>query len=72
LTGHDLERIMSLAMRVRRLRAAKGLTQEALARRAKVSLGYIARLETGHHDPKLSTLRKLARALGVPAAALLD
>jgi transcriptional regulator with XRE-family HTH domain len=59
-------------MKVRRLRAAKRLTQEALARRAQVSLGYVARLETGHHDPKLSTLKKLAKALGVPVAALVE
>jgi transcriptional regulator with XRE-family HTH domain len=63
---------MRLDMRIKKLRAAKGLTQEALARSAKVSLGYIARLETGHHDPKLSTLRKLAKALGVPVTALLE
>ena len=59
-------------MRVKRLRAAQGLTQEGLAHRAKVSVGYIARLETGHYDPKLSTLRKLAKALGVPVTALLE
>ena len=63
---------MKLDMRIKKLRAAKGLTQEALARNAKVSLGYIARLETGHHDPKLSTLRKLAKALGVPVSELLS
>jgi transcriptional regulator with XRE-family HTH domain len=33
---------------------------------------YVGRLETGRHDPKLSTLRKLARALGVPVTALLE
>jgi predicted transcriptional regulator len=48
------------------------MTQEQLARKADVSLGYIARLETGHHDPKLSTLVKLARALGVPVTKLLE
>jgi transcriptional regulator with XRE-family HTH domain len=31
--------------------------------KAGVSLGYIARLEIGKHDPRLSTLRKLAKAL---------
>jgi DNA-binding XRE family transcriptional regulator len=29
-------------------------------------------LETGHYDPKLSMLRKLAKALGVPVTALLE
>ena len=63
---------MRLAMKVKRLRATRGWTQQALAQRAHVSVGYVARLETGHHDPKLSTLKKLAKALGVPATALLE
>lgn len=36
------------------------------------SLAYIGRLETGHHDPMPSTLRKLGKALGVPVTALLE
>jgi transcriptional regulator with XRE-family HTH domain len=63
---------MRLAMKLKRLRATKGWTQQQLAQHARVSVGYIARLETGHYDPKLSTLRKLAKALGVPVTALLE
>lgn len=63
---------MKLAMRIKRLRKAKGLTQEVLAHRAKLSHGYIARLEIGRHDPTLSTLKKLARALGVSVSELLE
>jgi transcriptional regulator with XRE-family HTH domain len=59
-------------MRIKRLRADQGLTPEQLARKAKVSLGYHARLETGHHDPKLSTLLRIAKALGVPVTELLE
>ena len=33
---------------------------------------YIGRLETGHYDPKLSTLRKLAKALRVPVGKLVE
>lgn len=62
----------NLARRLKRLRTARGFTQAGLAARAGVSLGYVARLEIGRHDPKASTLRKLARALGVDVAALLD
>ena len=39
--------------------------------KAEVSLGCLSRLEVGMHDPRLSTLRKLAKALGVPLAELL-
>ncbi len=56
---------------VRRLRTARGLSQEALAMRARVTREYIARLEAGLHDPQLSTLKRLARALRVSAAELI-
>ena len=47
------------------------MTQEQLARRADLSLGYVQRLEVGRHDPPVSTLRALAKALGVPVTELL-
>jgi transcriptional regulator with XRE-family HTH domain len=59
-------------MRLKRLRKARGLTQEQLAHRAQLSLGYVARLEIGRHDPTLSTLKKLAKALGVPVTRLVE
>ena len=61
-----------LAMKLKALRDRRGLTQADLAKKAGVSPGYIARLETHRHDPKLSTLVKLAKALGVPVTALLE
>jgi transcriptional regulator with XRE-family HTH domain len=59
-------------MRLKALREERGLTQADLAKRAKVSPGYIARLETLRHDPKLSTLVKLAHALNVRLAQLVE
>jgi transcriptional regulator with XRE-family HTH domain len=59
-------------MKLKALRKERGWTQPVLARKATVSAGYIARLETGRHDPKLSTLMKLAKALGVPVTELLE
>ena len=59
-----------LARRVKTLREKRGLTQAELAKRAGVTLGYIGKLETGHYDPQLSTLKKLAKALKVTVAAL--
>ena len=56
---------------VRRLRIARELSQAGLATRARVTREYIARLEAGRHDPQLSTLKRLARALGVSAAELI-
>lgn len=59
-------------MRLKALRKERGWTQPVLAKRAGVSAGYLARLETSRHDPKLSTLLKLAKALGVSVTKLLE
>ena len=61
-----------LAMKLKELRKERGWNQITLAKKAGVSPGYIARLETHRHDPKLSTLIKLAKALGVPVTELLE
>jgi len=59
------------AMRLKQLRKQRELTQAALAKKMKFSVGYMARLEQGLHDPPLSTLAKLAKALKVSVAELL-
>ena len=66
------EVLEGLAMKLKALRRERGWTQADLAKRAKVSAGYIARLETLHHDPKLSTLVKIADALGMKVRRLLE
>jgi transcriptional regulator with XRE-family HTH domain len=48
------------------------MTQERLAKRAKVSRGYLAAIEAGHRkNPSLAVLKRLAKALGVPVTELL-
>ena len=44
-------------MRLKKIRESRGLTQDALARKAGISRAYLARLEMGRHDPHLSRLR---------------
>jgi transcriptional regulator with XRE-family HTH domain len=63
--------IETMAMRLKTLRKARGVSQEALAKRAGISRTYLARLETARQDPTLSTLEKLAKALKVPIEKLL-
>lgn len=60
-----------LANRIKALREQRGLSQETLAAKAGVSRGYLARLETGRHDPTVGTVEKLAKALRVKVTDLL-
>jgi transcriptional regulator with XRE-family HTH domain len=60
-----------LANRIKTLREQRGLSQEALAEKAGISRGYLARLETGRHDPTVGTVEKLAKALRVKVTELL-
>jgi XRE family transcriptional regulator, regulator of sulfur utilization len=60
-----------LGQHVRALRDAKGLTQEALAECSGLHRVYLAQLEAGRNqNPRLDTLRRLAKALGVSVADL--
>ena len=59
-------------MRLKQLRKQRGLTQAQLAKKMGLSHGYLARLEIGMHDPPLSTLSKLAKALKVTVAELVE
>jgi DNA-binding XRE family transcriptional regulator len=61
-----------LGARVRELRLAAGLTQAELARRTGIHRPNIARVEAGRHTPSLETLARLAAAIGVPTASVLD
>jgi transcriptional regulator with XRE-family HTH domain len=55
---------------LRRVRLAAGLTQEQLALEADVQRNFISLIETGQNQPTISTIAKLARALGMKASAL--
>jgi transcriptional regulator with XRE-family HTH domain len=57
-------------MRLRELRLRKAFTQVDLAERSQVARTTIIRLEQGNPNVNPSTLRKLARALGVKPAEL--
>ena len=59
-----------VARHVRRLRAARGLTQEALAGMAGVAARHLQRIEAGGMNPTLETLARLADALGVDVGDL--
>lgn len=60
----NLEPEYKFAADLIRLRSAKGLTQEDLARMLNTKQESIARLEGGGSLPSLSTMKKIANALG--------
>jgi transcriptional regulator with XRE-family HTH domain len=53
------------------LRKARGLTQQALAELVAMHISQIRRYESGHSQPTLDAIRKLAMALSVSADMLL-
>jgi transcriptional regulator with XRE-family HTH domain len=55
---------------LRRLRLAKGLSQEQLGLEAGVQRNFISLIETGQNQPTISTIAKLARPLGLKASEL--
>jgi transcriptional regulator with XRE-family HTH domain len=64
--------VAPLKERLREERRRAALTQGELAERAGVGINTIVRIETGEiTEPRVSTLRKLARALGLEARDLL-
>lgn len=62
-----------LLARIRALREAHGLTQEAFAERAELSYKHYQQVEAGRKfDIRLSTLIKMADALGLTLCELVD
>lgn len=57
---------------LRRLRVAKGLSQEVLAVDAGIDRTYVSKLERGRADPTVGMLEKLAKALSAPISAFFE
>ncbi len=60
-----------LGLNLKRIRAKKGISQGDIARTLEVSRGFISTIENGRTNPTLSTITKLAKALGVSTDELL-
>jgi transcriptional regulator with XRE-family HTH domain len=53
-----------VARNLRRLRVAKGLSQDGLAADAGIDRTYVSRLERGMENPTVALLERLSEALG--------
>ena len=60
-----MDRRILVGQRIRKLRKLRHLSQEALADRAAMSAKYLSRIETGHENPTIDLLFRLADSLEV-------
>ena len=64
--------VQRLGKRAKELRVAMGLSQEEVAFRAGMKRSYLSDLERGVRNPTVRALSRLASALEVEPARLLD
>jgi transcriptional regulator with XRE-family HTH domain len=64
--------LASFAQNLRRLRKEAEISQEELGSRAGIQMADISRYESAQRDPRITTVARLADALGVSIAELLD
>jgi len=63
----------NLANNIKKLREAKGLSQEKLARLADIANNTLIKMESGENkNPTLDTLKKVAKALVVSVDDLIN
>jgi transcriptional regulator with XRE-family HTH domain len=62
--------VVKIGDNLKRQRVRKALTQEELARKAGLTTASVARIERNETEPRMSTLRKLAKALDIDPAEL--
>lgn len=62
----------TFAANLRAERKRLKLSQEALGHRCDLNMSEVSRLERSQRDPRLATIVKLAKALEIPPAKLLD
>lgn len=61
-----------VGLNTKRLREAKGWSQEQLAFECGLHRTYISGVERGVRNPTVTVVEKIASALGAPASALLN
>jgi len=73
VNGKRDKRVLSaFGHNLRRLRQLKGLTQEALEFEAGISKNVVGNIERGEANPTYTTIKALAKGLGVPIKDMVD
>jgi transcriptional regulator with XRE-family HTH domain len=60
----------ALGKAIRQLRNERGMTQEALAHAAGVTVGHLSMIERGHSNPTWATAKAIAAALAASMVEL--
>lgn len=71
VSADDGERRL-VAERIRAVRESADLSQLELSRRSGIAQESLSRIETGRRDPRLGTLQKLARGMGMSLDQLMQ
>ncbi len=66
-----MQAVVYVGDKVKRLRDERALTQEELANKAGLTVAALSRIERNNAEPRPTTRRKLAEALGVSPAELI-
>ncbi len=68
----DKKHLEKFGKHIRMLRLSKGLSQVQLEFESEISKNQIGNIERGEINPTISTLKRIAKALGVQPKDLLD
>lgn len=60
-----------LGKNLKRIRTAKGITQGDIVRKLGLGRGFVSNIENGKANPTLSTITKIAKAIGVSVGELM-
>ena len=66
-----MQLVVYVGNRIKHLRDARALTQDELAEKAGITVAALSRIERNNAEPRPTTRRKLAKALGVDPSELL-
>jgi transcriptional regulator with XRE-family HTH domain len=66
-----MQLVVYVGDRIKHLRDARALTQDELAEKAGITVAALSRIERNNAEPRPTTRRKLAKALGVDPSELL-
>jgi len=60
-----------LGENLKRIRTAKGISQGEISRKLEVDKSFVSNIENGKTNPTLSTIAKIAKAIGVSVGELM-